>query len=134
MGVRSRQVRTYPCDVESAAAARAFAIGVVQGLGNGDVGAEVASVVGELVANAIAHTEGASFTLTVEADDVGCLVQVEDDGPYRGEALPDFAGPLDPFSTCGRGLLLVAELCPKEHGIRRSETTAGLVAWGRVGW
>lgn len=91
-------------------------------------------VTAELVNNAIEHGQGTYYSLIVTISDELFRVEVEDQGHYPPDRpLPSFDGPAELDAESGRGLMLVAGLCT-DYGIRRSENTAGLIAWGTVKW
>lgn len=135
-------VRRYRNAKESVPAVRAFVRQQLAGYPLDYVN-DVVTVASELATNAANHTRGPSFVVLLRRHHSGCWsVNVEDRGPRSqlpvfprasvertDAAVPD----LDALATCGRGLGIVAALCP-EHWARPmpcvdSWHVGGMVAW-----
>ena len=83
-------MRTFAFDAEAPAAARHFAVGVLDRWGAGDLWDDVALVVTELAANAIVHAR-TGFTVTMSAPEDLIRISVRDARPLPGGASGEFS-------------------------------------------
>ena len=112
-------VRVFPGRADQAAQARRWIRGLAAGAAELAC-ADAELVVSELFANAVQHTrsgdEGGTVTVAVTADGV---IHVHDLGTAGRPACPGLAeaapGGLRQLETSGRGLFIVAALCPERE-------------------
>ncbi|WP_328285739.1 ATP-binding protein [Streptomyces sp. GQFP] len=86
------------------------------------------TITGELVANALEHSDSHTITVTVTLTTETATVSVTDEGGGHGLLVPAPAGPR-PEEECGRGLLITEALAAR-RGSRR--TNRGLTVWAEV--
>lgn len=84
------------------------------------------TITGELVANALEHTNSRSITITLSHSAQGATVGVTDEGQGGQVSVPDALGA---EQECGRGLLIVDALAARWG---RRHTCRGLTVWAEV--
>lgn len=118
--------RRFAADERSVPAARRFALGALENVGD-DVRDVVALMVSELATNALLHAQTAfvvDVTLVADADEIVVAVH---DGAGGRPVIKD-PGPTDAH---GRGLRIVAALADR-WGTGRSDQEPGTVVWFAV--
>lgn len=118
-------------DLTSASAARRYLRDTARSWGlPSNTTDDLATIAGELVANALEHSDSRTITATCSLTADSALISVTDEGGSRTPvALPASAGPPAPEQERGRGLLITEALADR-WGTRRA--SGGVTVWAEV--